>query len=75
MKLTRRLLGPSLFIKFMKATVYGQFAAGENNEAIKVAFEKFHNIGVRSVLNYSVEEDESTSNNGRLLLYTLINNN
>ena len=61
MNLTRSLLGFSLFSKLMKSTVYGQFAAGEDNDAIKEAFTKFRNVGVRSVLNYSVEEDASTA--------------
>ena len=62
MKLGQRILGPSLFAKLMKSTFYGHFAAGEDHRNIKTAFDNFRSVGVRSVLNYSVEEDESSSN-------------
>ena len=64
MKATRSLLGPSLFPKLMKSTVYGQFAAGEDNESVKEAIKRFRNVGVRSALNYSVEEDEGSVGGG-----------
>jgi len=41
----------------MKATVYGQFVAGEDLSTIKPYIAKLKNSGVRSILDYAVEED------------------
>lgn len=57
MNLSRKLLGQQLFEKLMKATFYGQFVAGENQEAIKPLIRHNRAHGVGSVLDYSVEED------------------
>ena len=41
----------------MKATVYGQFVAGEDLFTIKPTIAKLRKSGVRSILDYAVEED------------------
>uniref|UniRef100_A0A8C3T237 Proline dehydrogenase n=1 Tax=Chelydra serpentina TaxID=8475 RepID=A0A8C3T237_CHESE len=57
MSLSRTLLGQRLFEKLMKMTFYGQFVAGEDQEAIKPLIQRNRACGVGSVLDYSVEED------------------
>ena len=41
----------------MKATFYGQFGAGENEVAIKPVLDQLRSFGVKSILDYSAEED------------------
>lgn len=41
----------------MKKTVYGQFVAGEDLHAIKPMISRLKKSGVRSILDYAVEED------------------
>ncbi|XP_052444227.1 proline dehydrogenase 1, mitochondrial [Carassius gibelio] len=55
--LSRKVFGQQLFEKLMKMTFYGQFVAGEDQNAIKPLIEKNQAFGVGSVLDYSVEED------------------
>lgn len=43
----------------MKCSFYGQFVAGEDRESIKPTISRMHNFGVKSILDYSVEEDLS----------------
>lgn len=57
MKTARRLLGKTLFTYFMKKTFYGHFVAGENREAIKPVVNGMLTFGVKSILDYSAEED------------------
>uniref|UniRef100_A0A8C6YCD4 Proline dehydrogenase n=1 Tax=Naja naja TaxID=35670 RepID=A0A8C6YCD4_NAJNA len=57
MHLGQKLLGQQLFEKLMKLTFYGQFVAGEDQEAIKPLIQHNRAYGVGSVLDYSVEED------------------
>ncbi|KAM3825879.1 proline dehydrogenase 1, mitochondrial [Vipera latastei] len=57
MHLSQKLLGHWLFEKLMKLTFYGQFVAGEDQEAIKPLIRHNRAYGVGSVLDYSVEED------------------
>lgn len=68
MKTAQKLLGPSLFTKIMKSTFYGQFAAGETDEDVMDLFTRFRSVGVRCVLNYSVEED-SDEDHGKSVQY------
>lgn len=57
MELCQRVLGERLFAWIMKKTVYGQFVAGEDLPAIKPKIRHLRASGVRSILDYAVEED------------------
>lgn len=59
MKLGKAVLGKALFAQIMKQTFYGQFVAGENRATIKPVIHRMHTFGVKSILDYSVEEDIS----------------
>uniref|UniRef100_A0A1W7R9X5 Proline dehydrogenase n=1 Tax=Hadrurus spadix TaxID=141984 RepID=A0A1W7R9X5_9SCOR len=59
MQLGRKILGPRLFRLFMKHTFYGHFVAGEDAERIKPTVERLQSFGVKSILDYSAEEDLS----------------
>jgi len=59
MKLGKAVLGKTLFAYIMKQTFYGQFVAGEDRQSIKPAIHRMHSFGVKSILDYSVEEDVS----------------
>ena len=58
--MARKILGKTLFEKFMKATFYGQFVAGTDAERIRPIVERNMSFGVKSILDYSVEKDIST---------------
>ncbi|GAB1599583.1 proline dehydrogenase 1, mitochondrial-like [Argonauta hians] len=60
LKWVRRILGKTLFTKLMKATFYGQFVAGEDQDDIRPTIEKNMKFGVKSILDYSVEKDLSS---------------
>ena len=57
MKLGKAVIGKAGFGKVMKLSFYGQFVAGENRQDIKPAIHRMHQFGVKSILDYSVEED------------------
>uniref|UniRef100_A0A8C7ZME6 Proline dehydrogenase n=1 Tax=Oryzias sinensis TaxID=183150 RepID=A0A8C7ZME6_9TELE len=57
MDLGETVLGQKAFHQLLKMTFYGQFVAGEDQNAIKPLIEKNLAFGVGSVLDYSVEED------------------
>ncbi|CAB3219914.1 unnamed protein product [Arctia plantaginis] len=59
MKTLRQVVGKRLFELIMKATFYGQFVAGESPEQIRSTVERLRSFGVKSILDYSVEEDLS----------------
>uniref|UniRef100_A0A8C6JMY5 Proline dehydrogenase n=2 Tax=Melopsittacus undulatus TaxID=13146 RepID=A0A8C6JMY5_MELUD len=59
LRLCQRVLGQALFERLMKMTFYGQFVAGEDQEAIKPLIRRNQAFGVGAVLDYSVEEDLS----------------
>lgn len=59
MKRLRQVVGNRLFEVIMKATFYGQFVAGEDQNKIKPTLERLRSFGVKSILDYSVEEDLS----------------
>lgn len=59
MKFARNVLGKTLFEKFMKASFYGQFVAGEDVDRLRPTVEQNRMFGVKSILDYSVEKDIS----------------
>ncbi|XP_013167757.1 PREDICTED: proline dehydrogenase 1, mitochondrial isoform X2 [Papilio xuthus] len=59
MKRLRQVVGQRLFEAIMKATFYGQFVAGEDQNKIRPTIERLRSFGVKSILDYSVEEDLS----------------
>jgi len=59
MKLGQKILGKALFGMIMKQTFYGHFVAGEDQERIKPTISRMQSFGVKSILDYSVEVDES----------------
>ncbi|XP_037292614.1 proline dehydrogenase 1, mitochondrial isoform X2 [Manduca sexta] len=59
MKRLRQVVGQKLFEVIMKATFYGQFVAGEDQNTIRPTIDRLRSFGVKSILDYSVEEDIS----------------
>ncbi|XP_012552471.1 proline dehydrogenase 1, mitochondrial isoform X2 [Bombyx mandarina] len=59
MKRLRQVVGQRFFEAIMKATFYGQFVAGEDQNKIRPTIERLRSFGVKSILDYSVEEDLS----------------
>lgn len=59
MKLGQKILGKTLFGFIMKQSFYGHFVAGEDQEGIKPVIGRMHTFGVKSILDYSVEVDET----------------
>jgi len=57
MKLGQTVLGKKLFGHLMKQTFYGQFVAGEDTVRIAPVINRMRGFGVKSILDYSVEED------------------
>jgi len=57
MKLGQTVLGKTLFAHLMKKTFYGQFVAGEDTRRIAPVIHQMNTFGVKSILDYSVEED------------------
>ncbi|XP_071521888.1 proline dehydrogenase 1, mitochondrial-like isoform X2 [Panulirus ornatus] len=60
LKVGRQVLGQRLFAALMKATFYGHFVAGEDQIKIQPVLERLRTFGVKSILDYSVEEDLSS---------------
>jgi proline dehydrogenase len=61
MNITRRVLGKRLFALLMKSTFYGHFVAGETQALIRPAIENMMKYGVKSILDYSVEDDVTSA--------------
>ena len=59
MKIGKKVLGKRLFKSLMKATFYGQFVAGENQQDIMPTIQRMRSFGVKSILDYSADEDIS----------------
>ena len=53
----QRLFGRRFFNWSMKKTLYGQFVAGEDLDSLDPVIERYRRSGVRSILDYAVEED------------------
>lgn len=60
-KLSRSLLGKRLFRLLMRMTFYGHFVAGEDEKEIQPVLNRLRSFGVKSILDYSAEEDISES--------------
>eukprot|EP00731_Ephydatia_muelleri_P022707 Em0015g290a len=56
-KVSRTLLGQTLFNKVMRATIYGQFVGGEDVAELKPTISRLKASGVHPILDYAVEED------------------
>ncbi|KAK0080512.1 hypothetical protein PV325_013826, partial [Microctonus aethiopoides] len=59
MRFANKILGERLFKMFMKATFYGHFVAGEDENEIRPVLDRLRQFGVKPILDYSVEEDMS----------------
>lgn len=59
MRLGQRVLGRRLFRKLLKHTFYGHFVGGESAEALQPLLKRLRSFGVKSILDYSAEEDIS----------------
>ena len=59
MNVGKKVLGKRLFAAVMKPTFYGQFVAGENAKTIAPVIDRMRCFGVKSILDYSAEEDIS----------------
>lgn len=57
MKLSRMILGKSLFEQIMRSTFYGQFVAGADEQEIVPVIKHLSSFGVKTILDYSAEED------------------
>lgn len=57
MRLARTLLGKRAFKLMMRSTFYGQFVAGENEQDIEPVIRHLQSFGVKTILDYSAEED------------------
>lgn len=55
----KNILGNRVFSKLMKMTVYGHFVGGEDEEKLVPTLLKLNSFGVKSIVDYSVEEDIS----------------
>ncbi|KAK3870254.1 hypothetical protein Pcinc_024515 [Petrolisthes cinctipes] len=60
LKLGQKVLGQRIFASLMKASFYGHFVAGEDQIKIQPTLERLRSFGVKSILDYSVEEDISS---------------
>lgn len=58
-KMSKLILGKRLFRNLMKATFYGHFVAGENEEEIAPVIARLNSFGVKAIFDYSAEEDVS----------------
>ena len=59
---SKKHLGPRLFRKVMRATVYGQFVAGENLKEVRPVMDELRKKGIRSILDYAVEDVTGSTN-------------
>lgn len=59
MKLGQSILGETLFGWLMKATFYGHFVAGEDEKKIEPILKRLQSFGVKTMLDYAIEDDIS----------------
>ena len=60
LKWSQKILPKALFHQVMRGTFYGHFVAGEDQIAIRPLISRNRQFGVKSILDYSAEEDVST---------------
>eukprot|EP00547_Thalassionema_nitzschioides_P001638 CAMPEP_0194212106 /NCGR_PEP_ID=MMETSP0156-20130528/11758_1 /TAXON_ID=33649 /ORGANISM="Thalassionema nitzschioides, Strain L26-B" /LENGTH=563 /DNA_ID=CAMNT_0038939845 /DNA_START=60 /DNA_END=1751 /DNA_ORIENTATION=+ len=58
--LSRRILGGIITDKLLKATVFGHFCAGEDEQSIRPTLSTLQNYGVGGILDYAAESDSET---------------
>lgn len=63
LKLGQKVFGTKLFNFIIRSTFYNQFVAGEDEVAIKPVLDQLRSFGVKSILDYSAEEDISGKQN------------
>ena len=54
-------MGRKLFEGLMKKTVYGQFAGGEDDVAVKEKMRHLEQQGIKTMLSYAMESDDLAS--------------
>jgi len=57
LKLTRRVAGDRITDGLLKATLFGHFCAGENEEGIRPTIASLEKAGIGSILDYAAEDD------------------
>ncbi|OQR72149.1 proline dehydrogenase 1 [Tropilaelaps mercedesae] len=72
MSLGQKVLGKTLFRILMRKTFFGHFVGGESEEAIKPTIERLESFGVKSIIDYSAEEDLSEEKAANLEMASLI---
>ncbi|XP_067933823.1 proline dehydrogenase 1, mitochondrial-like isoform X2 [Watersipora subatra] len=58
----RKILGRSLYERFMQLTFYGQFVIGKEEKTVRPIIERYLKDGVGPILYYALEEDKSETN-------------
>lgn len=61
MKWARATLGKRVFERLMRSTFYGQFVAGRDEQDILPVIRNLQQFGVKTILDYSAEEDVEES--------------
>ena len=73
LKVFRKVLGASLFNLMMRSTFYGHFVAGADQDEIKPKVTKMKEFGVKSILDYSAEEDISSEQAAEAMNRSVVN--
>ncbi|RYG65709.1 hypothetical protein EON64_11355 [archaeon] len=64
LKFSYRYLGHTLTDVALKATFFGHFCAGEDENSIRPVIKRLEDYGVGSILDYAAESDVSSESNG-----------
>lgn len=65
--LSQRVFGKRLFNLMMRSTFYGHFVAGKDQQDIRQNVENMMKYGVKSILDYSAEEDLASAKEVKLI--------
>jgi len=57
LRISRSLLGDTITDNFLKATFFGQFCAGEDEQTIQPVMEYLNSNGIGGILDYAAEND------------------